>query len=103
MKTFKTVSLPHIRFTVHFFDLSQLQGIEIKGSGYTCVMKPDEACVFLDDIENTVKNITLAPWIAHELVHVLQIICEHINADFTNEQEHMAYIMHYLYSELLSA
>ena len=34
--------------------------------------------------------------VAHELIHVLQFICADRNMDFVREQEHMAYIMHYL-------
>ena len=34
--------------------------------------------------------------IAHELVHVLQKICLARNMQFTLEQEHMAYLMHYM-------
>ena len=60
----------------------------------------DTTLVFFEDIKNTVKDIKLSPWVAHELVHVLQILCEKINATFQNEQEHMAYLMHYMMEEL---
>lgn len=100
MEPYRTVKLPHLRHTVKFIDLSYLQGVEIKGSGYTAIEDENTTLVFIKDIENTVKDYTLAPWIAHELIHVLQILCDKINANFVNEQEHMAYIMHYLFCEL---
>lgn len=100
MKEFKIIEIPHIRHTVKFYDMSQLVGLEIKGSGYTAVQDENTTIVFFEDIQNTVRDIKLSAWIAHELVHVLQIICEKISARFENEQEHMAYIMHYLMTEL---
>ena len=103
MTPFKTVEIPHLRHTVKFMDLSQLQGVEIKGSGCTAIEDENTTLVFFEDIENTVTDINLAPWVAHELVHVLQILCEKISANFTNEQEHMAYLMHYLFTNLIDS
>lgn len=100
MKPYKTIEIPHIRHTVKFYDISQLNGVEIKGSGYTSIEDENTTLVFFEDIKNTVNDIKLSAWVAHELVHVLQIICEKLGARFENEQEHMAYIMHYLMSEL---
>jgi len=101
METYKTVKLPHIRHTIEFYDMKYLQGVEIKGSGFTAVKDVDTTMVFFEDIEKTVQDVKLAPWVSHELVHVLQIITEKLSASFESEQEHMAYIMHYMYEELI--
>lgn len=103
-KYYKTVYIPHLRHTVYFADLSKLvlEGDKVRGSGYTVPMNENETCVFLEDIENTVKDPIQAPIIAHELVHVLAYLCEKIGSKIENESEHMAYIMTYLYEKLLN-
>ena len=97
---YKTVEIPHLRHTVKFLDLSVLQGVEIKGSAYTAVEDNDTTLVFIEDIEKNVKNIDAIPHIAHELVHVLQILCEKMSTNIEHEKEHTAYLMHYLLSEV---
>lgn len=101
MKPYKIISIPHLRHEVIFYDMSNLKGVEIKGSAYTAIQDENTTLIFIEDIKNTVKKVEMSPWIAHELVHVLQILCEKIQAKFENEQEHMAYLMHYLMSELV--
>jgi hypothetical protein len=102
MEIYKSLDIPHLRFTVRFMDMKYLKGIEVQGSGYTCISGENEATIFIENIEQTVTDLKLTPWLAHEIVHVLQIICTKYNMRFENEQEHMAYLMHYLLSELLS-
>ena len=105
IKAYRVVKLPHIRTTVYFMDLSQLKGIEIKGSAYTCVFGNDpqkiEIGVFFEKIKKRVKKKELFPWFAHEIQHVIQIICEQIMSTPQEEKEHMAYITTYLLEELL--
>lgn len=102
--THKRVKLDYLRVEIFFYDLSKLKGIEIKGSGFTTIQSEDEMAnleigVFLSDIE----NLTLAhmPMVMHEIVHILQIICEKRSMQFENEVEHTAYIAHYLLEQLL--
>jgi len=104
MKNFdyhKKAELPHLRATVYFADMSKLQGIEHWGSAYTMVMgepKKDmrlDIIVFVKDILKS-KEFDLSPIISHEIVHVLQILCEERAMKFEDEVEHCAYIMTYL-------
>lgn len=99
---YKKVYLPHIRYTVIFADMKYLVNEEIKGSGFTTKTGEYECMVFLEDIEKTVKDISLMPYIAHELTHVIQFICIDMNMQIQEEQEHTAYIMHYLFEQLIS-
>lgn len=93
---FKTIEIPHLEFTVHFMDLKYLKGEDRKGSGFTCISGEQEATVFLENIEKTVKSLDHMPYVAHELMHVIQIICETYNMTIEHEQEHTAYLMYYL-------
>ena len=38
--------------------------------------------------------------LSHELIHVLQNICQDRDMEFTREVEHMGYLMHYLMSKI---
>lgn len=102
-KSYKSVEIPHLRHTVHFADMSKLvlEGDEIKGAGYTVNGGENETYVFYQDIEKLIKDPIQAPIIAHELVHVLETLCNKIGSDLTCESEHMAYIMTYLYEKLI--
>lgn len=100
-KTYKSVPIPHLAFEVHFMDMSQLQGIEKRGAGYTCQFEENSACVFIKDIEKSAKEIAYAPYFAHEIVHVLQILCEKRAMRIEDEVEHIAYLMHYLMRQVL--
>ena len=104
MKTFKTIELPHLRYKVHFMDISKLvlQGGEKLGGGYTAESGDMECTIFLDDIANTVKRIENMPIIAHEIMHAIQIICEKYHMRVETEQEHTAYIFHYIMEQLIS-
>ena len=105
MEYFKTIDIPHLSFTVHFMDLSNVQGlpkIEHKGVGFTCTIgeTDTEVLVAFKNIKTFIKEKKNAPYIAHELIHVLQLICERYQMTFKNEVEHMAYLMTYLYKKL---
>lgn len=101
MDVYKTVEIPHLRFKVYFLDMSKLKGVEIKGSGYTCVFEENSACIFIEDIKKSVKSLERIPTIAHEILHVIQILCEKYQMKIENEQEHTAYLMHYLLTEVM--
>ncbi len=105
---YKKVEIPHVRFTVYFMDLSKLQGVPKLGAGYTCIFNDTfqkdgktEVCIFLQDIEDNVKNIQYVPYIAHEIMHALQILCENLGMQIQEEKEHTAYLMHYLLEQVL--
>ena len=106
---YKKVELPHVRFTVYFMDLSNLMGVPQLGAGYTCVLEDTfqkdgrtNVCIFLQDIEENVKNIEFIPYIAHEIMHALQILCKNLSMRIEEEQEHTAYLMHYLLEQALT-
>ena len=99
---YKTIELPHIKMTVNFLDMNKLQGIPHTGSAFTVEMEDNTVAVFIQDIEKNVKNIKFIPYIAHEIVHVLQIICKRLQTKIEDESEHTAYIMHYLLDELIN-
>ena len=101
MKHFKTIPIPHLYIDIHFDDLSKMKGVDIKGSGFTCIMGDDSVVVFLQDIKNNIKNPVFFPVIAHEVMHVIQILCERNMMKVENEQEHTAYLMLYILNELL--
>jgi hypothetical protein len=105
---YKKVEIPHVRFTVFFFDLTKLQGVPKLGAGYTCVFDDTfsttgetKVCIFLEDIEENVKRIEFMPYIAHEIIHAIQILCENTGMQIHEEKEHTAYIMHYLMEQVI--
>ena len=99
---YKTLKIPHLNFTVHFLDMSKLKGVPISGAGYTCLMEDNSACVFLQDIEKTVKDVTKSSYVAHEIMHIIQILCEKFSMKVEEEKEHTAYLMHYLMDNLIN-
>ena len=106
---YKKVEIPHIRFTVYFMDLSKLQGVPKLGAGYTCVFEDTysengetKVCIFYQDIEENVKRMEFVPYIAHEIMHALQIVCQNLSMQIEEEKEHTAYIMHYLMEQILA-
>lgn len=105
LDSFKKVHIPHIRTHVHFLDMTKLQGIEQKGPAYTTVfnVSPHQIniAVFFQEIEETLKRRECVPIIAHELTHVLQYICDETGLDFAEEKEHGAYIMSFLFEQLI--
>lgn len=105
---YKKVHIPHVRFTVYFIDLSKLQGVPRLGAGYTCVFEntyhedgKTTVCIFLQDIKENVKKIEFMPYVAHEIMHALQILCENTGMQIEQEKEHTAYLMHYLMEALI--
>lgn len=102
IKAFKTIEIPHLKFIVYVKDMSELRGVEVKGSGMTCLLEDkNSACIFLQDVKMLVKNPFFFPYVAHEVMHIIQILCKEFNMDIKNEHEHTAYLMNYLLEEIL--
>ena len=101
MDIYKTVNIPHLYFTVKFMDLEYLRGVEIQGVAYTAMDEKDGATIFIQDIEKSIKNPVFFPILAHEIMHVIQILCDRTSMKVETEQEHTAYLMTYLLNELL--
>jgi len=105
---YKMVELPHIRTTVYFADMSKLKGVSITGAG-CCIESGNtftvdgktEICIFLQDIKANVKEISFTPYLAHEIMHAIQIMCRNLQMEVPEEVEHTAYIMHYLLESIL--
>lgn len=86
------IYLPHINYYVQ---VKFLSGKTV----FKAVTKKDsenQCTIFLSKRE---KNNS--PLIAHELVHVLQFICDSRLIDFVHEQEHLGYIMQFLLGRIL--
>lgn len=88
------IYLPHINYTVYVkkfkkppFDLPNAHAYVESDGENSC-------SIFLIEKPNPGD-------VAHELIHVLQRICKSRNMNFLKEEEHMAYIMHYLMGEIL--
>lgn len=103
----KTISIPHLRACVHLVELDDVfQGSEQKGCAYTFIMNEDEKTIQLD-IGIAIKEIekSLIPEnaniLAHEFMHVIQILCEKRNMKINEEKEHTAFIMNYLMEKSL--
>ena len=103
----KKIVLPHLyNFEVIVTDLKDVHGIEEQmpksgGAGFT--METDTgAAVAFHNYKESIKDISFAPVVAHEIVHVIQIICERYKFTIENEQEHMAWIMTYLMCQIMN-
>ena len=106
LTSWMSIPIPHLRAELHLFDMSKLRGVPIRGSAYTCIYqeRPDDLkldiAIFIQDIEDTAIPEN-SPMIAHELVHVLQILCDERNMGITDEKEHLAFLMSYLMEKIL--
>ena len=91
--------------------------IQIKHLGYTVKVKPrkshktsPEWMLFVTErtdantstifIDSPVKTSDI-PSVIHEIVHVLQYLCADRGIDFSQEQEHTAYIAQHILNEIL--
>ena len=87
--------------------------IYIQHLAYTVLIKePNKDSKFVAYVHKDNKNqCTLfikrpvnrieAPTLAHEIVHILQYICEARNIDMIFEQEHMGYLMNFIMNEVM--
>lgn len=83
-------------------DFKYLKGLpDLGGGAYTCKSGELESTVFIKDIKNMVKKPENFPLIAHEVMHVIQQICEKFGMTVETEQEHTAYMMSYILNQLL--
>ncbi len=105
MQFYKTIPIPHLKFTLYIQDMSKLKGIEIKDGGYTTRIDGEEyhckACIFFPNVKEMVKISANLPIIAHEVMHVIQILCEDYSMSIEEEKEHTAYLMTYLLEEIV--
>lgn len=87
--------LPHIHYTVNIKQFKKAPDSIENALAYVERDDSNSCTVYID------KTKKLMPGdIAHELIHVLQFICLDRNMNFTLEEEHCAYIMHYLMGKI---
>jgi hypothetical protein len=84
-----TINLPHIAYTVFVRRFKRAPRRLPSALAYVEYRDENSCALYLPD-GSTAGDI------AHEIVHVLQKICLARNMTFTLEQEHMAYLMHYM-------
>lgn len=89
------IKIKHLGYTVMVKPRSKFKGFDY----YVAVTQknsPDQSTVYIDLPIKRKEYATLA----HELVHVLQYICDSRGIEFTQEQENTAYLMQYLLNEI---
>lgn len=96
IKFYKKIEIPHLHFTVYLKDITELKGVEIKGGACTVPLGDRGVVIFVEDIEETLSVIENMVMIAHEIIHVIQIICEIYGMNIEEEKEHTAYLMSYI-------
>lgn len=87
------IYLPHLHYTVFVRRFKRVpEGLTI-AEAYVKKLDNHSCAIYLPK-KNEPGDL------AHELIHVLQFICESRNMDFCLEREHMAYLMHYLFGRI---
>jgi len=90
------IYLPHIHYTLRVRQIGKIPSDIPTALVY---VQKDDMCGCTLYIDLTRKIV--GPELAHELVHVLQLICESRSMDFKREEEHMGYIMQYLMATIM--
>lgn len=90
----KKIYLPHLNYTVYVRPFKTPPDC-ISGAGAWFDPLDDDCCAIY--LPAKVDPTTAA----HELVHVLQHICDVRHINFRIEREHMAYVMQHLMGEVL--
>jgi len=86
------IYLPHIHYTVYTKPLKAHPSLKY-AQAWTERTNRNTSTIYLPKKTNDGD-------LAHELIHVLQFICEDRNMNFLLEQEHTAYIMQYLMGKI---
>ncbi len=94
------IKIPHIGYTVTIQDIKTA-----KGEARDFLSKGYLACAHRVDLNNSTIYVTLPikvkdhATLGHEIIHVLQHICDSRGIEFIHEQEHIAYIYQYIFNE----
>jgi len=85
---FGKIYIPHLNYTVHVKPINMAR----------TPARIHTALAYVERIDNRLCEVhmprnDLPSSVAHELIHVLQYICEARHIDFVQEQEHMSYFM----------
>ena len=89
------IYLPHLHYTIFVKVFTKKPPQLLHAKAYTEHTDSNTCTLFLEKKRESPGDV------AHELIHVLQFICEDRDMIFTLEREHMAYLMHYLMGKIL--
>ena len=95
------ILIPHLGYTVYIKDKKLAKGLV---KNYLVKM---EACRETINNNSSIIWIKLpikpidVPTLAHEVIHVLQHIAKEKDIDFIKEEEHFAYLMHFILNTTL--
>lgn len=89
------IYLPHIHYTISVRDIKKAKMDGFVGKAMTEKIDKNNCILWLP------YPIKASGTVFHEIVHVLQFICESRHIDFVLEQEHLGYIAQYISNRLL--
>ena len=89
----KNILIPHLNYMVYVRPLVP-DPKEPETEAYVDLESRHHCVMYL-------KRKCLPPTVAHEITHVLQHLCETRSMRFTEESEHMGYLMQYLMQQIL--
>lgn len=92
----KKIYLPHIHYTVLVKEFIKPPVIIANAKAYVEHLEQGCCILYLQKGEKIMPGD-----LAHEIVHVLQFICEDMNMTFELEREHMAYLMQYIMGQVM--
>ena len=92
----RDIYLAHLNYTVRLRQSGQPPE-EVKHAISWVISEDKNTCTLYTDLKTRIHPGDLS----HELIHVLQFICLDRNINFTLEQEHMGYLMQYLFGQIM--
>ena len=102
----KVIEIPHLKFRVLIKDMEAYKKLypdnEIKGGAVTLRTDTHEITIFITDMAKSTLLIENTPLIAHECMHVIQLISTQYGMSIEHEMEHSAYLMYYLIEEIIN-
>lgn len=90
------IYIPHLGYTVEIKKFKDDPRVP-NAMAWSETLGPDKSAIY---IHQPIKRVD-TPLLAHELIHVLQWIAVARGIDFTQEQEHFAYLMQWVMNEVL--
>lgn len=91
------IQIPHLNYKIIY----GVKPEEFKG-------KYEKSIMMTEDVDKNTGQILFrktpedqdASTVAHEVLHILQLICQHRNIKMEEEMEHMGYLMQYIHNEI---
>lgn len=88
------IYLPHIHYTIHIKNIKYFRE-KHDLSALTQNIDRDTSIIWMNLPIKAIDHATLA----HEIIHVLQYICNYRRIDFISESEHMGYLMQFVFNK----